>query len=71
MMLGTNEFSEAVLKDKLIALKDSDYKSVEHDHNGKHAILGSDFIKDNLFSEETYQNSLTNSQKFKDKSYQI
>ena len=67
MMLGTNEFSEAVLKDKLIALKDSDYKSVEYDHNGKHAILGSDFIRDSLFTDATYQKSLEDSQKFKDK----
>ena len=67
MMLGTNEFSEAVLKDKLIALKDSDYKSVEYDHNGKHAILGSDFIRDSLFTDATYKQSLEASQNFKDK----
>lgn len=65
-MLGTNAFSEAVLKDKLIGLKDSAFKSVEHDHGGKHAILGSNFIRDNLFTDTTYENSLINSQKFKD-----
>lgn len=64
MILGINEFNEGAFKDALIGLKDSEFKSVEHDHGGKHAILGSDFIRDNLFTDETYKNSLENSQKF-------
>ena len=40
---------------------------MEYDHNGKHAILGSDFIRDGLFTDATYQKSLEDSQKFKDK----
>lgn len=67
LILGSNDFSEAVLKDKLVWLKDSEFKSVEFDHNGKHAILGSDFIRDNLFTDTTYKASLENSEKFKDK----
>lgn len=66
MILGLNEFSEAALKDALVGLKDSEYKTVQYDHDGKHMSLGSLFPKDNYFQENeaAWQKALEKSQEF-------
>ena len=51
MILGVNVFSEAALKDALVGMKDSGYKTVQYDHGGKHMSLGSLFPKDDYFMD--------------------
>ena len=52
MILGLNEFSEAALKDALVGLKDSDYKTYQYASNPNHIVLGSDF--DNKLSSNSW-----------------
>ena len=71
MILGVNVFSEAALKDALVGMKDSEYRSVQYNHNdkdGQHMSLGSLFPKDRYFmeNEAAWQKALAKSQKFED-----
>ena len=66
MILGVNVFSEAALKDALVGMKDSGYKTVQYDHGGKHMSLGSLFPKDSYFmeNEAAWQKALEKSKEF-------
>lgn len=65
MMLGTNEFSEAVLKNQLVWLKDLGYKTYQYGQEG-HATLGSYFLNEKPFNDTTYNASVSNSIAFAD-----
>ena len=65
LILGSNDFSEAVLKDKLVWLKDLGYKTYQYGQEG-HATLGSYFLKDERFDDTTYNASVSNSSTFAD-----
>lgn len=57
MILGLNEFSEAALKDALVGLKDSDYKTYQYASNPNHIVLGSDFDIGDAFVEKSQKAS--------------
>ena len=40
MILGVNVFSEAALKDALVGMKDSEYKTDQYDNGGKNKTIG-------------------------------
>ena len=63
--IGLQTFDEEALKKDLISLKDSGCQTSKY---GTHSVLGS-FFKDAGFAEGGYQASLTQSQKFKQKSH--
>ena len=69
MILGLNEFSEAALKDALVGMKNSEYRSVQYNQTymkDKHMSLGSLFLKDEYFQkdEDAWLKALAKSQEF-------
>lgn len=69
MSLGMNAFSEAALRDALVGMKDSEYRSVQYNqkyNDHYHMSLGSLFLKDELFQQDeaAWQNALAKSQQF-------
>ena len=59
MTLGMSGFSEEALKNALVQMKDSNYKTYEFDSQTGHVVLGSDFI-----DGSTYDNSIAASKNF-------
>lgn len=61
-IINTNNFSEAALKDALVGLKNSDYKTYQYASHINHIALGSDFRIDDAFVERS-QNASQNFEK--------